>query len=242
MRIEVVLLPRELKAEDLTGKTAVVFDVLRATTSMTAALAAGVKEIWCFGDLEAAVSAAKASPDSPLLCGERDAVKPPGFDLGNSPGAFRRDLHAGRTLFMSTTNGTRAILAARPAQTVFAGALVNAEAVAQAVRQTQRDVTLLCSGTQGYVSAEDLLGAGAVIEYLREADAPPDLASDIAWMAWQLFQAERNDLQSALSATRGGHNVTRAGLAPDIAFAAQLNSIPVVGIASGNPPVVRRCK
>src|ERR1700722_18389779 len=111
MKLCDVLLPVMQKAEHLQERTVVVFDVLRATTSMTAALAAGVKEIRCFGDLESAVSAAKASEDKPLLCGERHAVKPPGFDLGNSPGAFQPDLHRGRTIFMSTTNGTRAILA-----------------------------------------------------------------------------------------------------------------------------------
>ena len=242
MRIEVVLLPRELRPDDLAGKTVVVLDVLRATTSMTAALAAGVKEIRCFGEVEAAIAAARASADSPLLCGERDAVKPPGFDLGNSPGAFQPQLHGGRTLFITTTNGTRAILAARTADAIFIGALVNAQAVANVVRMTQRDVTLLCSGTQGYVSAEDLLGAGAVIEYLSDANPPPDLTSDVAWMARQLFRAERNDLASALAATRGGHNVIRAGLSLDIAFAARLNSVPVVGAVSGDPPVVQPCK
>ena len=242
MRIEVVLLPRELKPQDLPEKAVVVFDVLRATTSMTAALAAGVKEIRCFGSVDAAVAAARSSPESPLLAGEVDALKPSGFDLGNSPGAYRQEEHAGRTVFMSTTNGTRAILAARGAHTIFTAALVNAGAVAEALRRNGRDVTLLCAGTQGFVSGEDVLGAGAVIEHLCGSDSTPDLASDVAWMARQLFRSQRNDLIGALSATRGGHNVVRAGLGPDIAFAARLNAIPVVGIASGDPPVVRRCK
>ena len=241
MRIEVVLLPRELKPQDLPEKTVVVFDVLRATTSMTAALAAGVKEIRCFGSVDAAVAAARASRESPLLAGEVDAIKPPGFDLGNSPGVFRPEEHAGRIVYMSTTNGTRAILSARGAHTIFIGALVSAQAVARAVRDNGRDVTLLCSGTQGYISGEDVLGAGAVIEHLRESDSAPDLASDVAWMAWQLFRSQRADLLAALSATRGGQNVTRAGLTPDITFAARLNAIPLVGISSGDPPVVRRC-
>lgn len=244
MRVEIVLLPRELRADELAGRTAVVFDVLRATTSMTAALAAGAKEIRCFGELALAMSAARAAPEKPLLCGERNAVKPPGFDLGNSPAEFRSEVVSGRTLYMTTTNGTRAILAARTARTIFIGALVNARAVANAVIQTQRDVTLLCSGTQGEISAEDLLGAGAVIQSLMEAGSSVklELASDVTWIGWQLFRAKRDELVEALSATRGGHNVTRAGLTPDIAFAARLNAIPLVSVAAGDPPVVTRWK
>lgn len=241
MRVEIVLLPRELRADELSGRTAVVFDVLRATTTMSAALAAGAKEIRCFGDLELATSAARSAPEKPLLCGERNAVKPAGFDLGNSPGEFCSDLVSGRILYMTTTNGTRAILAARTAQTLFTGALVNARAVADAVLEAGRDVTLLCSGTQGEISAEDLLGAGAVIDSMkeRESSVAVELATDITWVGWQLFLARRGDLVAALSATRGGHNVTRAGLTPDIAFAARLNAVPVVGIVAGDPPIVR---
>ena len=130
MKIDVVLLPRDLRPADLAGRSVVVFDVLRATTSMTAALAAGVSEIRVFGDLTAAKEAAGSFAGPRLLCGEDRCLPPPGFDLGNSPGAFNR-AHAGRPAFMSTTNGTRAILAARGAASIFVGALVNAGAVAR---------------------------------------------------------------------------------------------------------------
>ena len=128
MNAKVILLPRDLRPEDLRGRSVVVFDVLRATTTMTAALAAGVREIRVFGDLESARRAADAFHGSRLLCGESNCLPPPGFDLGNSPGAFNRETHAGRVAFMSTTNGTRAILAARGAHAIFTGALVNAAA------------------------------------------------------------------------------------------------------------------
>ena len=121
MQVQVVLLPRELKDSDVAGRTVVVFDVLRATTTMAAALAAGVGEIRVFGEVEAARSAAAGFPGPRVLCGEINALPPPGFDLGNSPGDFRRDLHAGRTVFMSTTNGTRAVVAARRAASLFVG-------------------------------------------------------------------------------------------------------------------------
>lgn len=244
MRIDVVLLPRDLRPEQLAKRTAIVFDVLRATTSIAAALRAGVKEIRCFGDLQSAITAARDFSGPHLLCGESHAVKPPGFDLGNSPGAFSHELHHDQTLFMSTTNGTRALLAATGAKKVFTGALVNAAAVADAATDANLDLTLLCSGTEGLVSTEDVLGAGAVIDHLKSLPnaAACELESDTAWMAWQLFRSQRTDLSGALHATRGGHNIIRAGLEPDIDFAAKLNSVPVVGIAGGSPLTVRRCK
>ena len=114
---------------------------------------------------------------------------------------------------------------------------MNADAVAQVLNKTSRDLTLLCAGTEGYVSSEDVLGAGAVIDAL-ETQSPVQLVSDTAWMARSLFRAERTRLKDALSQSRGGHNIQRAGLTPDIAFCANLNSIDVVGVVRGEPPVV----
>lgn len=238
MKIDVVLLPRELKPEHLSGRAVVVFDVLRATTTMAAALSAGVKEIRVFGDLDAALAAGRSFSGPHLTCGERHAVKPPGFDLGNSPAAFQRDVHANTTLFMTTTNGTVAILAAMSAQTVFTGALANARHVAAALSQANLDVTLLCSGTEGLVCTEDTLGAGAVIAAL-EARADVELLSDTAWMARNLFLSNRDQLYRALYESRGGHNIRRAGLEPDIAFCAALDSLSAVGVVRpGHPPAV----
>jgi 2-phosphosulfolactate phosphatase len=222
----------------LDGRSVVVFDVLRATTTMTAALAAGVREIRVFGDLESARRAADAFHGPRLLCGESNCLPPPGFDLGNSPGAFDRDAHAGRVAFMSTTNGTRAILAARGAHAIFTGALVNAAAVARAVAAESRPVTLLCAGTGGEIALEDLTGAGAVLEHLTAA-AGYRPAGDAAHIARQVFACASADLQSALAESAGGMNVARVGLAADIEFAARLDVFSVVGVVEGAEPVVR---
>ena len=241
MEIEVVLLPQHLQLAHLAGRTVVVFDVLRATTSMAAALEAGVAEIRVFGDLDAARAAAREAGPEALLCGEQNCLPPPGFHLGNSPGAFTRGLHAGRTLYMSTTNGTRAIVAAREAPVVLTGALVNASAVARAIasRWPKSDVTLLCAGTGGAVAMEDVLGAGAVIDAFS-AIGPVALASDVAGMARRVFEAARSDLCAALTDSRGGRSVIDAGLAPDIEFAANLNQLNTVGLVEKQPLAVKR--
>lgn len=234
MNVELVLLPRDLKPGQLRHRACVVFDVLRATTTMAAALHAGIKEIHLFDSLDAARAAAEAHGNPRLLCGEAQCVAPPGFDLGNSPGQFLES-HRGATVFMCTTNGTRALLAAREAAALFIGAIVNASAVAAAVRATGRDVTLLCAGTNGEVAMEDVLGAGAVIAAL---DAT--MANDASIMARRLFDTSRDDLGEILRQTAGGRNVIAAKLEQDIDFAARLDARPVVGVAAGEPLVVKR--
>jgi 2-phosphosulfolactate phosphatase len=238
MDAKVILLPRDLRPDDLHGRSVVVFDVLRATTTMTAALAAGVREIRVLADLESARRAADRFHGPRLLCGESNCLPPPGFDLGNSPGTFNRAAHAGRVAFMSTTNGTRAILAARGAHAIFTGALVNASAVARAVAAGGRPVTLLCAGTGGEIALEDLIGAGAVLDHvISTANYRP--AGDTALIARQVFACARANLRSALTEAAGGQNVVRAGLPADIDFAARLDVIEAVGVLEGAEPVVR---
>ncbi|HEX4124349.1 MAG TPA: 2-phosphosulfolactate phosphatase, partial [Tepidisphaeraceae bacterium] len=235
MNIDVAFLPRDVAGRDLSRLAVVVFDVLRATTTITAALAAGVSEIHAFGDIPSAREAMRTFPSNRLLCGEVNCLPPPGFDLGNSPRAFNRAEHAGRPMLLSTTNGTRALLAAAGAGAVLCGALVNARAVADAIIALDRDVLLLCAGTQGGVAMEDLLGAGAVIAELQWADSRPKLLADAAMIANSLFAIYADSLDEQLRLTAGGQNVIAAGLEADIDFCARLNSISVVGRAEGNP-------
>jgi len=212
----------------------VVFDVLRATTSITAALAVGVKEVRLFGDLDSAAQAAEAFGDGALLCGESQTVKPPGFDLGNSPGDFQKNLHAGRTAFMATTNGTKALIAAREAQALFAGALVNAAAISRELIGRQLPVTLLCAGTRCQIALEDVLGAGAVLHHLlTDVDAEP--TGDGTMMSLQLFQLHQHSLPQVLEQTAGGRHIIAAGLRDDIPFCARLDDLPIVGSVHDNP-------
>src|SRR6185503_20092956 len=106
MNVDVAYLPGELSRMNLSGATVVVFDVLRATTTITAALAAGVREIHVYGstaDARRAGAARAANGSDILLCGEEQCLPPAGFHLGNSPGSFEASAHAGRTVCMSTT-------------------------------------------------------------------------------------------------------------------------------------------
>ena len=238
MIVDVVLHPRELQPELLANRVVLVFDVLRATTTMTAALCAGAKAIRTYDSIEAAQSAAASFDGPKVLSGERHTLPPPGFDLGNSPGDFTPDRVAGKTVLFATTNGTRAIhaslyAAAKPFA-VYAAALVNATAAATVAHRTGRDITLLCSGSDGKFSAEDFYGTGSVIEALGTlGEIFP--GSDAVLAAHHAFLNVRGDLVGALRQTYGGHNNLRVGLDKDIVFAATLDRFDRVGIVSGDP-------
>lgn len=232
-----------LTDEHVRDRVVVVFDVLRATTTIAAALAAGAKEIRVFDSLDAARAAASKCSDPTLLCGESKCLPPEGFDLGNSPGAYVSARVCGKTLFLSTTNGTRALVAVREASFLFTGALVNASAIAVTLAKLNRDVTLLCAGTDGDEAPEDLVGAGAVI-----SEIPPGATvevSDSVTDALNLFRKLRgshfaeNRLAMFLATTQGGKNVVQAGLDEDVTFAARVDAFDVVPRCDGSRMTIR---
>ena len=135
---------------------------------------------------------------------------------------------------------SRAIVAARGAQLLLPGALVNASAVARELARAGLDVTLLCAGTGGEIAMEDVLGAGAVLESLQKM-GPVQIASDAARMALRLFQACRDQLRQTLAACTGGENVLAVGLEADLDFAARVDVFEVVGVVrEGALRVARR--
>ncbi|HEY1922704.1 MAG TPA: 2-phosphosulfolactate phosphatase [Tepidisphaeraceae bacterium] len=235
--VEVVLMPKYLGDSPLKAKTVVVFDVLRATTTIIAALAAGIRTVRAFAELEEAKAAARANPGV-ILCGEVNALPAPGVDMGNSPGQFGPE-HAGRDVFLSTTNGTKALNAAKSAAALFAGALVNASATAKAAASTNQDVLLLGSGTNGDIAMEDTIGAGAVCDHLLSS-GKYSLANDTARMSHRLFLASRDELPSVLRDCQGGRNITKVGLEADIDFAARLDVFNIAAVVDRNNLVIQR--
>jgi 2-phosphosulfolactate phosphatase len=221
--LRVILLPSLLTESDIVDRTVVVFDVLRATTTIANALRAGAKAIRVFDSLDAARAAARVFDGPKLLAGEQECLPPADFDLGNSPGDFTAERCVNRTIFMSTTNGTRALVAARRARTLMTGAIVNARATADALRHIGRPITLLCSGTAGHVALEDLQGCGTVIEELGVHSVL--LENDEAQVA--LHQSMTDAANDRLFVSRGGRNVLKANLGDDISFAATRNLIDI---------------
>jgi 2-phosphosulfolactate phosphatase len=237
VKVDVVPLPALLKEHHLRDRAVVVFDVLRATTTIVSALSAGAREVRVFDALAPARAAATAHQGPTLLCGEQNCLRPEGFDLGNSPAEFLSQRVRGRTVFMSTTNGTRAIAATAGAARPFVAALINSAATAKALAHSPLDVTLLGAGTNGEPAPEDLLGAAAVLDRLSGV-AKVEM-TDAAAGALEVYHSAKTDLAGFLRQTPGGRNILDAGLAADIDFAARLDVLDVVVEVQGDPPTAR---
>jgi 2-phosphosulfolactate phosphatase len=154
------------------GTVAVIIDVLRATSTLTAALANGAGRIIPVGSPEEALAMRAVEPGA-LACGERGGRIVQGFDLGNSPAEYTPERIGGRTLIFASTNGSLAMLAARRARQRWLAAFVNASAVADAV-QGAPHVTLVCAGKFGRPALEDLACAGWLCAILRGRQATLD--------------------------------------------------------------------
>jgi 2-phosphosulfolactate phosphatase len=224
--IDVALCPseiRRLSATDLSGVTAVVFDVLRATSSMITALGAGALEIYPVNSLEEARERKLKEPDL-LLAGERGGLQPEGFDLGNSPEEFEKT--AGRKVVMTTTNGTVAIQSMRHAADLLLGALLNVDALANYLfrRQTE-DLLLVCAGTGEEFSLEDAIAAGALVTRLAEDDR----LSDSAILVRAIYERVGDDLEEWLRQTKNGKALQKIGKGSDIARCARLSTSDIIG-------------
>lgn len=225
MKIDVILLPRDMKPETTRDRQVVVFDVLRASSTITTAMANGATQIHFFSSADEALAARGHYPDA-LLCGEKGCLKVPGFDLGNSPLEFTPQRVSGRMILMATTNGTKAIHAARGCSRLFAGSLLNARATAEALLEDPRDVVLLCAGTDGEPSLEDILGAGAVIHELQIPVTASIATTDLAMAAELVFRQAAANLNANLQNAQGARNLIAAGLADDIRHCSRFNALP----------------
>jgi len=211
-------------------KTVVVIDILRATSTMVTALTNGALEIIPINDVARALRQKECMPQA-VLSGERDGSILPGFDLGNSPFEFSAQAVAGKTLIACTTNGTGAIEAAKNAGLLLIGALVNAQAAARAALVAREDVCLLCSGTAGRLSYDDVLGAGAVISRMLREE-PAAFLSDAAKIALQTYDLNRRDLLGGLLRSQHGEKLARLGRGDDVVYCAREDILPIAPVYS----------
>ncbi len=204
-----------MPAETISAPVGIVVDVLRATSTIAQALAAGYERVYCCKEIDDAVALRKEL-GSGLLGGERSAVLIEGFDVGASPREFLEARE--ETVIFSTTNGTRAILAAAGrCDEVFLGSLLNLGAVARAARERGEDVAVLCAGFQGAFALDDAYCAGRIVQLL---DAK---RGDAAKAAVAIANAWPDPHEALLARTYGP-----PGLEEDIAFCARESILDVV--------------
>jgi 2-phosphosulfolactate phosphatase len=231
-QIDVYLLPALVEPQQLSERTVVVIDVLRATTTIIHALAAGATEVVpCLEVDEARLIAAGQFPGSAVLGGERGGLPIPGFDLGNSPCDYSPARVGGKSVIFTTTNGTRAMLRCKAAGRVLIGAFVNLSAICRELTDAP-SVVLLCAGTDGHVTREDTLFAGAVADELARRDLSvlndqAEIAAD-TWRSCIRDLTGANPLGQALRASRGGRNLIETGQENDIDLAAQIDKFDLV--------------
>jgi 2-phosphosulfolactate phosphatase len=166
--INVHLLPALVEPHELAGKTVVVIDVLRATTTIIHALAARAKEVVPLLEVEEALELARRLTPHAVLGGERGGKRIEGFDLGNSPLEYIPAAVGGKTLVFTTTNGTRAMLRCAQARRVLIAGFVNFSAVCRELADEEH-IDIVCAGTDGHVTREDTLLAGAIVEECRQS-------------------------------------------------------------------------
>jgi 2-phosphosulfolactate phosphatase len=204
-------------AEQATARIGIVVDVIRATSSIAQALAAGYERVLCCREIEEANALRVELADEAVVGGEREGVVVPGFDVGASPREFAEAPRAA-TLILSTTNGTATILtAAARCETVLLGSLLNLQAVAQAARAAGDDVAIFCAGFKGGFALDDAYCAGRLVDELRGSRTDAAIAASLVAQSFPTALAGLN------ARTYGP-----PGLEADIEFCARENILDTV--------------
>jgi 2-phosphosulfolactate phosphatase len=217
--LEICYLPaqwRRLESARLSASVCVVIDVIRATSTLLAALAAGARGVRPVASVEEAFAWKERLPGA-LLAGERGGQALPGFDRGNSPREMTSDVVQGRELILTTTNGTQALAACQGARAVLTAAFLNLDAVAARLRQLGPPWIVLCAGYEGDFGLDDAVVAGALAEALEQESA-----------FVPLYRAVRHDLAGMLLGCNAGQELVKVGLEADLPICAELNRFAIV--------------
>ncbi len=238
--LDVHFLPQFVGEAELAGGCVVMIDLLRASTTICHALAAGASAIYPLHDVSDVVDAAEAQGESTnyLLAGERGCKKLEGFDLGNSPSEYTADQVFGKKIFFTTTNGTAALVHSRLARRVLIGCAANLSAVVDTL-VGEENIHLLCAGTDAHVSREDQLIAGAIAYALHNCELSPrqkNEASSNVIGEWEellntakaLGRTSSEQLGLELRNTPGGKNLLKIGMEEDLDLCSRIDTHTLV--------------
>lgn len=225
MYIDVVFLQQNVAPASLQGRTVLVVDVLRATSTIATALNEGALAVYPTASLDDARKLATELPQA-LLGGERGGIAPEGFAAGNSPLEYTRERVDGRPVILTTTNGTQALHQAivGQAQEIGTAALINARAAARWALSLGHDLTILCAGTEGVFSLEDALGAGCVVARCVEAGARPNL-TDAAFVTKVLWERYEKAPATGFIDSEHGRRLLDLGFSADLTYCAGVDTV-----------------
>lgn len=228
-KLEVCVSPLLLPLYDLKNSIVVVIDIFRATTSICYGIANGAKAIIPVATVDECLS---RKDGICMLAAERDGKVVEGFDFGNSPFAYTKEKVAGKTVVLTTTNGTYAVSESRKtAHQIIIGSFLNLDAVANYLKSQDKDVLLLCSGWKNKANIEDTLFAGAVVSQLVKEEYELD---DAAYFSEDLYHIAKADLKAYTSKASHGKRMQKLNLEEDIKFCLNMNLINEVPVLQGD--------
>jgi 2-phosphosulfolactate phosphatase len=231
MNLTLSLLPHSTETD-----TVIVVDILRMTTTSAVLMSRGLSELYVVADEAEARELAKEK--EALLLGERGGLPLPGFDGGNSPLEYLRKDLRGKRAVLCTSNGSKAVEAAREAQHVFLGSTVNAAAVAhEALQRAEKSISILCAGTLGEMSLEDALGAAVIAREIQRLNQV-DIVGDESHLMLHALRGLDAPLPEQFRRAKHGQAVIALGFERDLFFAADRNTLEYVAIRKDKHPAL----
>ena len=203
---------------------AIVIDVLRATSTMVTALHHHAKAIYPVSSIRN-VKKLRTKHEYALCCGERGGVKIQGFDMGNSPRSYTKERVGGREIIITTTNGTKAIKKTEGAGVVLMGSLLNAKAVADAIKDKDGKTAIIMAGTEGEFSLDDALACGAILHHMGEGHH----MDDRSLCCRALYERYKGNIMEGITQCSHAKRLIRLGYGEDVAYCAQdsvLSEVP----------------
>jgi 2-phosphosulfolactate phosphatase len=227
--LDVCLTPALLPLYKVEDYTVVIIDIFRATSSICYGIENGAAAIIPVSEVEEC-AAYREKGTGYLLAAERNGEVVAGFDFGNSPFSYTAEKVAGKTVVLTTTNGTHALHLSRSAKQVLIGSFLNITSLCNYLKGLDGNILLVCAGWQNNFNLEDTLFAGAVIEQLKGSGY---ILDDPAIAANDLFQIGKNDISKYLGKTSHGERLRKLGIEKDIAFCLQVDLTTAIPVLQG---------
>jgi 2-phosphosulfolactate phosphatase len=232
MKLDVLFTPAGLTLAEVQGRTVFVIDILRATTSMCAALSSGAKAIIPVATTEEALRLAQTIGSADvLLAGEKDCRRIDGFQLGNSPLEMTESAVRGKTLVLTTTNGSKALLACQGAGAVYPACAGNLSLAAEKARETldrDDDMLVVCAGRGGAFSLDDAYAAGRLVSAALGGPRGRRGLNDAALASLDLVRRYGDTWERPLRRSRAGRELIRLGFGDDVKASAWPDAYPVL--------------
>lgn len=224
MKVDIIFTADEISQEKTEGKICVVIDVLRATSVMITALHNGAEKIFPFKDIKI-IQERCENLKNIIKCGERNALKIDGFDLGNSPLEFTKEKVFGKDIYMSTTNGTKAVENSLSAEKIIICSFLNIKSVSKKLLEYKKDVVIVCAGTNGKFSLDDTLCAGLII---KEMQKHTEIQMNDVLLAAVRISESHEDIKDILKGSTHYERLLSLGFEKDMEHIFSLNKYSIV--------------